>query len=83
VTVTGSNLGDVSGVAINGTAVQSFTVNSATQLSAIVPPGATSGPITVSSPGGPASSATSFNVTKGNIELLKFYLSIITGGGGN
>lgn len=40
-----------------------FTAESGTQIRAIVPPGATTGPITVSGPQGESSSATSFLVT--------------------
>ncbi|MBO2007762.1 LamG-like jellyroll fold domain-containing protein [Hymenobacter negativus] len=51
VVLTGSNLGTATAVSFNGTAA-AFTVNSATQITATVPAGATSGLATVTSPGG-------------------------------
>ncbi|GAA4384885.1 hypothetical protein GCM10023186_27800 [Hymenobacter koreensis] len=62
VTLTGTNFTAVMAVAFNGTAA-SFTVNSATQITAIVPAGAGSGTISVTTPGGTATSSTSFTVT--------------------
>jgi hypothetical protein len=41
----------------------SFVVNSATQITATVPTGATTGKITVTTPGGTATSATNFTVS--------------------
>jgi hypothetical protein len=51
VVLTGSNLGAATAVSFNGTAA-AFTVNSANQITATVPAGATSGLLTVTSPGG-------------------------------
>jgi hypothetical protein len=51
VVLTGSNLVAATDVSFNGTAA-SFVVNSASQLTAIVPAGATSGPVTVTAPAG-------------------------------
>ncbi len=63
VIITGTSLGGVSAVSFNGT-YAIFTVNGAgTQISAIIPAGANSGPITVSSPQGDATSATTFTNT--------------------
>lgn len=53
VIITGTGFAGATAVAFNGTAA-SFTVDSATQITAIVPAGATSGPLTVSTPGGTA-----------------------------
>jgi len=50
VTVTGSNLGDVTGVAFGGVDAASFMVTSPQQLTAVVPPAAATGPITLSGP---------------------------------
>ncbi len=61
VTVTGTGLAGVVDVRFNGTPA-AFTVLSSTSIQATVPPGATSGPITVTSPQGSASSAQSFAV---------------------
>ena len=56
VVLTGTDLSGATGVSFNGTAAASFTVNSATQVTAVVPAGASSGPITVTTPSGTASS---------------------------
>jgi hypothetical protein len=62
VTVSGSGFSGASGVAFAGTAA-SFVVNGATQITASVPAGAVSGPISVTTPSGSATSAGSFTVT--------------------
>src|SRR6266513_2780163 len=61
VTISGTNFTGASAVLFNGTSA-SFTVNSATAITTTVPAGATSGPISVTTPGGTASSAASFTV---------------------
>ena len=61
VTLTGSALESAGAVRFNG-ATATFSVDSSTQITATVPTGATSGPITVTTAGGTASSATSFVV---------------------
>jgi hypothetical protein len=62
VAVTGANFTGATAVAFNGTA-SSFTVNSATQLTATVPNDATTGKISVTTPYGSASSLNNFSVT--------------------
>jgi hypothetical protein len=62
VVITGQNLTNASAVAFNGVAAVTFTVNSATQITATVPAGATTGLISVTTPGGTAASATVFTV---------------------
>lgn len=59
VTVSGTNLRGASAVAFNGTNA-SYTVNSSRQITATVPAGATSGPITATTTAGTASSASVF-----------------------
>lgn len=56
--LTGSNLGGAGAVAFNGHAAFSFTVASASQIQAVVPGDATTGPIQVTTPTGTATSAT-------------------------
>jgi hypothetical protein len=62
VTLTGTHFTGTTAVAFSGTAA-SFTVNSATQITATVPAGATTGKVTVTTSGGTATSATDFTVT--------------------
>ena len=54
VTITGTDLGDVTGVTFNGVAASFFFVNSATSVSAYAPTGVTTGPVVVTTPGGPS-----------------------------
>jgi uncharacterized repeat protein (TIGR01451 family) len=65
VTVTGANLDSTTNVTLNGTSV-SYTITATNQLTAIVPAGATSGPITVKTLGGTATSSSSFTVSEVN-----------------
>lgn len=62
ITIAGTNLTGASAVAFNGMAA-TFTVNSATQITATVPNGATTGRVSVTTTRGTASSAASFTVT--------------------
>jgi len=62
VTITGTALGDATAVTFNGTAAQSFSVDSDTQITAIVAPGTTSGPVSVTTPAGTGASAGPFTV---------------------
>jgi hypothetical protein len=61
VTITGTRFTGTTTVSFNSAAAQ-FRVDSDTQIRAQVPAGATTGPITVSTPGGTATSSTSFKV---------------------
>ena len=63
VTLTGSDLTGATAVSFHGTAATNFTVDSATQITAIVPAGATSGTIAVTTPDGSATSSGTFTVT--------------------
>ena len=60
--ITGTNFTGATGVAFNGTAATSFVVNSATQITATVPAGATTGTVSVTTGSGTATSPGSFAV---------------------
>jgi hypothetical protein len=61
VAITGSNFDGATAVRFNGTSA-SFTVDDPSDITATVPAGATDGPISVTTPGGTAASAASFDV---------------------
>jgi uncharacterized repeat protein (TIGR03803 family) len=63
VILTGTSFTGASAVAFGGVKATTFTVNSDTQITATVPTGALTGKIQVITPGGTATSATSFTVT--------------------
>ena len=65
VTITGTNFTGATGVAFNGSAA-TFSVNSATQITANVPATATTGKIIVTTPGGTATSSTNFTIGSGS-----------------
>ena len=69
VTLTGTGLSGATAVRFNGTAAV-FNVDSATQITATVPAGATSGTVAVTTPGGSATSVASFSVTPSPIPTL-------------
>ncbi len=77
VVLTGSNFVDVSGVAFSGTPAASFTVDSPTQITAVVPNGAASGLVTVTNGFGSGTSS-AFTVTQ-----LPVLISQIYGGAGS
>jgi hypothetical protein len=62
VTITGANFNAITGVTFNGTAATNFTRDTATQIRATVPAGATTGKITVTNSAGNGTSADNFNV---------------------
>ncbi|HUJ09718.1 MAG TPA: DNA/RNA non-specific endonuclease [Verrucomicrobiae bacterium] len=62
VTITGVALDTITNVTFNGT-VASYTITATNQITALVPPGASSGQITVKGLGGSTTSASSFTVT--------------------
>lgn len=60
VTINGTNLTGATAVTFGGVAAASYTMVSATQITAVVASGGTSGVIAVTTPGGSASSASAF-----------------------
>jgi RHS repeat-associated protein len=62
VTIIGTNFVNVQSVKFNGVAVTSFTVNTVSSITVAVPSGATTGPLTVTTTLGTATSVTSFTV---------------------
>jgi hypothetical protein len=64
VAITGTNLTGATSVMFNTTAASAFTVVSSTQINATVPPGATTGRISVTTPSGTATSAATFTVNQ-------------------
>jgi hypothetical protein len=77
VTITGGNFSGVTAVRFNGSASTSYTVNSVTQITAIVPAAATSGKISVTNSFGAGTSATDFVVVP--IVLSEDFASITSG----
>lgn len=64
VQILGQNLTGTTSVTFNGIPATSFTVVSDTYMTAIVPTGATTGPVVVSTPSGPLTSNKNFTVIK-------------------
>jgi hypothetical protein len=63
VVITGNNFMGATAVTFNNVNATSFTVNSNTQITAVVPTGAATGPIKVTTPGGSVTSSTNFTVS--------------------
>ena len=81
VTITGTNFVNVTSVSFNGTNVVSPTVTSPTQITAIVPSGATTGKINVTTGLGSFTTTTDFTV--GSAPASSIVISQVYGGGGN
>lgn len=62
VVITGTNFTGASAVSFNGVPATSYNVNSATQITATLPVGATTGAISVTTAGGTATSSSAFTV---------------------
>lgn len=80
VTVTGTNLTGATAVTLNGVAITGFTVVNATTLTFVVPVGATSGLVAVTTLGGTATSAGAFTVTVAAPTIASF--TPVSGGPG-
>ena len=83
VTLTGTNFLGATDVLFNEMSALRFEVLSMTSIRAVVPPGATSGPISVVTPGGTAVSTESFSVTVVVISSRLFVPVILTSAGRN
>lgn len=79
VTIDGTNFIGATAVTFNGTNQPAFTVVSATQITAAVPAGATTGPIAVTTTTGTATSAADFIVTV--VPAKAIFLPAITADG--
>jgi uncharacterized repeat protein (TIGR01451 family) len=69
ITITGTSFTNASAVSFNGAAAASFSVTNNTTLSAVVPNGVTTGPISVTAPGGTGVSANNFVVDATDIGI--------------
>ena len=69
VRLSGANFSDASKVEFNGTRAR-FLIVSSTEIAAIVPGGALTGPIAISNPGGTTASASSFVVTSETVPII-------------
>ncbi len=78
VTITGVNFANVSAVRFNGVNATAYTLDSATQITAVAPAGTTSGPLSVVTPLGVATSSTSFTIVESPVLISQIY-----GAGGN
>jgi hypothetical protein len=70
VTIMGTEFTNTSTVTFNGTSATTVTFGSATQITATVPAGATTGPIAVANGDGTGTSASSFTVTPGAVPTI-------------
>jgi len=73
VTINGTNFTGATSVKFNGV-TGTFIVNSATKITATVPTGATTGRITVTTPGGTATSTSDFTVTTARLRSITLSL---------
>jgi subtilisin-like proprotein convertase family protein len=79
VVITGANFTGATIVSFGGVPTASFTVNSATQITATLPAGATSGPVAVTSPGGTGASTQMFIVRHARTASLNITKSKASG----
>ncbi len=74
VIIAGSNFSNLTNVQFNGISAMSYIVNSPTQVTATVPAGATTGPISITNAIGTVTSSTSFTVSAGTVATgYRFY----------
>src|SRR4029450_4176338 len=73
VTINGTNFTGATSVKFNGVSA-TFIVNSATKITATVPTGATTGTVSVTTPGGTATSTSDFTVTTARLRSITLSL---------
>ena len=71
VTLKGTNFGGTTAVKFNGTNASSFTVKGTTQISAVVPPTATTGVVVVTNAGGDSTTGGTFTILPPQITKIK------------
>lgn len=83
VIINGSNFTGITFVKFNGISAASFTVNSSSQITAVVPPGATSGVVEITNNCGTGNSVSSFSIIPGNpvLDVVLFIEGYYLGGG--
>ena len=81
VTITGSGFTGATNVKFGDFAASSFTIDSDTQIRAIVPPDAVSSKVAVETANGTAISAVNFVVSPATVPLHWVYLPLMLGGG--
>ncbi len=79
VVINGANFTSVSNVRFNGVAALNFTVTAPTQIRAVVPANASTGPIRITAKAGDAASVTNLIVTRAPV-ITNFYPSFGTAG---
>ncbi len=79
VVITGTNLTGATGVAFGGVPATSVVANSSTQVTATVPKGAATGPVSVTTPAGTASSTSKFVVNHPRHVSLSIHQDEATG----
>jgi hypothetical protein len=80
VTINGSNFINVTAVKFNGVSASSFTIESATQIRAVVPAGTSVGKISVVTGTGSAASATNFQVTTTALPKYRVFMPTLKTG---
>lgn len=75
VVISGTGFAGPTQVKFNGVTATNITVNSSTQITAMVPLGATTGPISVTTSGGSATSGNDFTVTSSQVSSFKVELA--------
>jgi hypothetical protein len=73
VVITGTNFAGIANVTFSGVPASSYTVDSATQITALVPAAATTGPVAVTTGLGTATSAALFTILQSPVVISQIY----------